>query len=51
MKLLGYDYMIEYKRGRKNSAANALSRVEGPKTLMAISHPIPRWLDPIQEEV
>ena len=51
MKLLGYDYEIEYKRGRENSAADALSRVEGPKTLMAISHPILQWLDPIQEEV
>ncbi len=25
--------------------------MEEPRTLMAISHPIPQWLKPIQEEV
>jgi hypothetical protein len=51
VKLLGYDYEIEYKRGRENSVADALSRIEGPKSLMAISHPIPHWLEPIQNEL
>jgi hypothetical protein len=36
VKLLRYDYEIEYKRERENSAVDALSKVEGPKTLMAI---------------
>jgi hypothetical protein len=51
VKLLGYDYDIEYKRGKENLVADALSRVEEPKTLMAISHPVPYWLEPIQEEI
>jgi hypothetical protein len=51
VKLLGYDYDIKYKRGKENSVADALSQVEESKTLMAISHPVPHWLEPIQEEI
>jgi hypothetical protein len=51
VKLLGYDYEIEYKRGKENYVIDALSWMEEPRTLMAISHPIPQWLKPIQEEV
>jgi len=50
LKLLGYEYEIEYKWGKENSAIDALSRVEGPKTLMAISLPVPHWLESIQGE-
>ncbi|KAD2394066.1 hypothetical protein E3N88_41043 [Mikania micrantha] len=32
-KLLGYDYEIQYKMGRKNVVADALSRVQGPALL------------------
>jgi len=38
VKLLGYDYEIEYKQGKENF-------VEAPQTLMAISHPIHHWLE------
>lgn len=51
VKLLGYDYEIEYKRGKENSVVDALSRIEGPKSLMAISHSVPYWLEPIQKEI
>jgi hypothetical protein len=44
-------YEIEYKRGKKNSVADALSRIEEPRALMTLSHPIPHWLEPIQDEV
>jgi hypothetical protein len=47
---MGYDFTIEYKKGQDNRAANALSRhTEG--TLMALSQPIPHWIEPIQSEV
>lgn len=37
-KLMGFDYEIQYKKGVENSAANALSRVQGSEILsMAIS--------------
>lgn len=49
VKLLGYDYEIEYKRGKEKFFADALSLIEGPKILMVISHPIPHWLEHIQE--
>jgi hypothetical protein len=28
VKLLDYDYKVEYKKGRENKAADALSRVD-----------------------
>jgi hypothetical protein len=50
VKLVGYDFVIEYKKGSENSAADALSRqMEG--TLMAISQPVPQWIEPIQHEI
>jgi hypothetical protein len=47
LKLMGYDFSIEYKKGYENRAADALSRqMEG--TLLAVSAPIPHWIMPIQ---
>lgn len=49
-KLLRYDFVIKYKKGKENKITNALSRKfednwdgDGP-TLSLISFPTPRWV-------
>jgi len=51
-KLLGYSFMVEYKKERENRAADALSRVQPSADSLAqdaslylISFPCPMWLD------
>nr|GEY38514.1 hypothetical protein [Tanacetum cinerariifolium] len=49
-KLMGYNYVIEYKKGRENVAADALSRVQGTTLFTtAISHIEPLLLDRIMK--
>jgi hypothetical protein len=43
VKLLSYDYGIEYRRGRENKAAHALYRAPTPH-LLAISTTVPKWI-------
>lgn len=43
-KLLGYNFTIEYKRGRANVVADSLSR----GYLMACSIPVNDWLEDIR---
>lgn len=50
-KLMGYDFIIKYKKGIENSPADALARCSDESTLLAISQPIPIWLDSIKKEV
>ncbi|KAJ8629802.1 hypothetical protein MRB53_023125 [Persea americana] len=39
-KLLGYDYEILYRKGKDNSATDALSRIQQHSELMALSTPL-----------
>jgi hypothetical protein len=44
IKLLGYDYRIEYKKGRENKAADALSRAPNQASLQVLSSNVPKWI-------
>lgn len=44
VKLLGFDYKIEYKRGKKNKAADALSRAPNLLTCNPITVVVPKWI-------
>jgi hypothetical protein len=44
INLMGYDYKIEYKKGKENKAADALSRRPQENTLMSISTAVPLWI-------
>ena len=49
--MLGYDYEIVYKKGKENSVVDALSRqFEEESTLLAISLPIPEWIEETHRE-
>ncbi|KAD2805602.1 hypothetical protein E3N88_38979 [Mikania micrantha] len=49
-KLMGYDYTIEYKQGRENVAADALSRVQGATLFTTfVSHIEPLLLQQVIE--
>lgn len=47
IKLLGYNYKIEYKKGRENKVADALSRVYANEQAMAITTSIPLWINDV----
>lgn len=48
-KMLGFDYMIENKKGKDNLVANALSRLnEGDPKCAAICQVIPTWKQEIK---
>jgi hypothetical protein len=44
IKLMGYNYKIEYKQGNTNKATNALSRRPQQSQAMAISTAVPLWI-------
>ena len=49
--MLGYDYEIIYKKGKDNRVADALScQFEEESTLLAISLPIPDWIEEARKE-
>ena len=48
VKLMGFDYEIEYKQGNEKKAADALSQL--PRDLLAVSCPKHAWVDVIRDE-
>ena len=52
---MGFDFIIKYKRGKENIVANTLSLREdmaaNSGNLLAISRPIPNWVEAIKEEI
>ncbi|KAA8517141.1 hypothetical protein F0562_017434 [Nyssa sinensis] len=49
-KLLGFDFLVEYKKGKDNLVADALSRKfeDAPATLAALSFPSAHWLSDLR---
>jgi hypothetical protein len=48
VKLLGLQYRLVYKKGAKNSAADALSRrVHSDSHILAVSSATPAWIEEI----
>jgi hypothetical protein len=41
--VVGYDFIIEFKKGCNNSVVDALSLTHGSGDLLAISQPIPHF--------
>jgi hypothetical protein len=44
IKLMGYNYKMEYKKGKENRAADALSRRPQTPHLMSVSIAMPLWI-------
>lgn len=47
VKLLGINYKVEYKKGRENKVADALSTATHTTEVMAISQVIPAWIEQV----
>ncbi|RVX07116.1 Transposon Ty3-I Gag-Pol polyprotein [Vitis vinifera] len=51
LKLMGYDFSIEFKKGKNNIAADALSRKDTQGEFNAVSSPLPQWLESIKKRI
>jgi hypothetical protein len=45
---MGYNYTIEYKKGKDNKAVDALSRKPNTESMRAISTVVPLWVNDVQ---
>jgi hypothetical protein len=45
---MGYNYKIEYKKGRENKAANALSQRPQTESVQAIFTAVPLWMNDVK---
>lgn len=45
VKLLGFNYTVEYKKGRENKVADALSRVTHTYQTLVVSSVVPAWME------
>jgi hypothetical protein len=50
-KLFGYDFRVEYRPGRLNTAADALFRRDGEESISALSAPSFQFYDDIRREI
>jgi hypothetical protein len=48
IKLMGYNYKIEYKKGKENKAADALWRRPQIESINALSSAVPLWIHDVQ---
>ncbi|KAJ8615426.1 hypothetical protein MRB53_034798 [Persea americana] len=52
---MGFNFVVECKRGKENTVADALSRRkdkgDGVGENCAISRPLPNWLEALKEEI
>lgn len=44
IKLMSFDYKIEYRKGKENKAADALSRMAPPHNIQALNVVVPEWI-------
>jgi hypothetical protein len=44
IKLMGYNYKIEYKKGKENEAVDALSRRPQSESVNDLSSAVPLWI-------
>ncbi|CAN6347636.1 unnamed protein product [Urochloa humidicola] len=47
IKLLGFNYTVEYKKGKENTVADALSRATHTSEILALSAAIPVWMEQV----